>query len=442
MQQIVIIGNGMAGITCARHIRKSCTDQIQVVSSESQHFFSRTALMYIYMGHMKFEHTKPYEDFFWEKNKIDLIHKKVVSVQTDKKQLLLDDNTLLRYDKLVIATGSVTQKFDWPGQHLRGVCGLYSLQDLEQIELTTQNIKSAVITGGGLIGIELAEMLHSRGIKVTMLVKDSYYWASVLREPEAALVSAQIRNNNISICYNTELKEISGNAAGEVENVVTQDGKKLECQFVGIATGVSPNVAFLKNSGIEVAKGVLVNEFFETSIENIYAIGDCAEFRDPAPGRKKIEQVWYTARMHGETLAKTITGSKSRYLPGPWFNSAKFFDLEYQTYGLTSSKLENDEQYFFWTNPEKNTAFSIVYKADSRSIKGVNSFGMRLRHATLDAWIRQSATVDKVLSNLHEAVFDPEFSKCHIPSIIAAFNEQTGMVLKAPRKKLFFFRNK
>lgn len=170
---IVIIGNGITGVTAARELRKLKPDwRITIVSGESDHHYSRPALMYIYMGHMRYEHTKPYEDSFWHTNKLELVRAWVQRIDTQKKELVLDRGAPLRWDKLAIATGSVTNKFGWPGQDLRGVQGLYGLQDLELLEENTRGCSRAVIVGGGLIGIELAEMLHTRGIHVTFLVRE------------------------------------------------------------------------------------------------------------------------------------------------------------------------------------------------------------------------------------------------------------------------------
>src|SRR5688572_21686630 len=111
MKHIVIIGNGIAGVTAARHIRKRSDHRITIISSETTHFFSRTALMYIYMGHMKYEHTKPYEDFFWKKNKIDLLFDHVNKVCTKTKTLSLKSGAELQYDTLIVASGSKSNKF-------------------------------------------------------------------------------------------------------------------------------------------------------------------------------------------------------------------------------------------------------------------------------------------------------------------------------------------
>lgn len=169
MEHIVIIGNGIAGVTAARHIRKLSDKKITIISAESEYFFSRTALMYVYMGHMKFEHTQPYENWFWKKNRIDLVKGYVSNVDHANKKVDLE-NSSISYDKLIIATGSKPNKFGWPGQDLKGVQGLYSKQDLEQLQENApdnKTCKRAVIVGGGLIGIEMAEMLRSRKIPVT-----------------------------------------------------------------------------------------------------------------------------------------------------------------------------------------------------------------------------------------------------------------------------------
>ena len=99
----VIIGNGISGITAARWLRKLGNNKITVISSESQYFYSRTALMYIYMGHMGFDETKPYEDYFWEKNRIDLLNAHIKHVDFENKTLQTADNKSIRYDKLILA---------------------------------------------------------------------------------------------------------------------------------------------------------------------------------------------------------------------------------------------------------------------------------------------------------------------------------------------------
>ena len=188
MEHVVIIGNGVSGITAARHIRKKSDKKITVISAETDHFFSRTALMYIYMGHMNFEQTKPYEDWFWAKNRIELLRAYVDEVDTKNKRLKLNQGGVVNYDQLIIAVGSKPNKFGWKGQDLKAVQGMYSYQDLESMEHYSPTTQKAVIVGGGLIGVEMAEMFLSRGIEVTFLVRENHFWGNILPHREGELI--------------------------------------------------------------------------------------------------------------------------------------------------------------------------------------------------------------------------------------------------------------
>lgn len=423
MAHIVIIGNGITGTTAARHIRKQSNHEITIISAETDHFFSRTALMYIYMGHMKYEHTKPYEDWFWEKNKIKLVKKYVQQVNTHSKEIVFEDNKTIQYDKLILAVGSKSNKFGWPGQDLKAVQGLYSYQDLESMEkYSDKNLKRAVIIGGGLIGIEMAEMFLSRNIEVTFLVRENSFWNNILPKEESEMITRHIKNHHVDLRLKEELKEVTGDENGRVKSIITQKGEEIPCQFVGLTIGVSPNIDFLKNTEIAIDKGILVNEYLETNIPDVYAAGDCAQFKNPLPNRRPVEQVWYTGKIQGETLANTICGKKTIYNPGTWFNSAKFFDIEYQTYGWVWNQLKENESTLYWEHPEGGKSIRINYSSDSKKVLGFNLLGIRYRQETCVRWIEEGKTIAYVLEHLSEANFDPEFFKQYERELVAKYN--------------------
>ncbi|MCR9055279.1 MAG: FAD-dependent oxidoreductase, partial [bacterium] len=349
---IAILGNGISGITAARFLRKLTDHQITVISAETDHFFSRTALMYVYMGHMRYEDIKPYEDWFWEKNRIDLKRGYVEQIDFEQKQLHFRKGDQLGYDKLILALGSTPNKFGWPGQDLQGVRGLYSYQDLEYMEAHSEGLERAVIVGGGLIGIEMAEMFHSRHIPVTFLVRESVYWNAVLPKEESEMVTRHIREHGIDLRLSTELKEIVDDGQGRACAVVTGAGERIDCGYVGLTAGVHPNIGWLKDTALETDKGILVDEYLQTNLPDVYAIGDCAQIRHPKPGRRPIEAVWYTGRMMGETVAHAIGGQPVEYDPGVWFNSAKFMDIEYQVYGDVSGRMPDHYASVYWEHAD------------------------------------------------------------------------------------------
>ncbi|MEM8961047.1 MAG: NAD(P)/FAD-dependent oxidoreductase [Acidobacteriota bacterium] len=434
-KHIAIIGNGVAGIGAARHIRKRSDHRITVISDETDHFFSRTALMYIYMGHMTYEHTKPYEDFFWAKNKIDLLRARVEKVDVDARQLALDrpgpnGDSSLAFDDLVIAAGSTSRMFGWPGQDLDGVQGLYSLPDLEAMERHTQGIERAVIVGGGLIGVEMAEMLLSRKIPVTFLVREGSWMSHILPPEESSMICRQLRSHGVDLRLSTEMDRIEGDAAGRVRAVVTKDDEEIPCQFLGLTIGVVPNIDFLDGSGIETERGVMVNDTLETNVPGIYAIGDCAQVREPQPGRRPVEPLWYTGRLMGETVARTICGESSAYDPGIWFNSAKFFDIEYQVYGDIKPDPGDGVESLYWEDPidakgrggEKS--IRINFRTDDQTVIGYNVMGIRYRHELCDRWLREGRKLRFVLENLGAANFDPEIYKEHEADLVALYNQR------------------
>jgi NAD(P)H-nitrite reductase large subunit len=422
---LIIVGNGIAGTTLARQVRKKSTRPILLISEEHPYFFSRTALMYVYMGHLTFEHTQPYESHFWKKNNITLLQERVTGFDPQKKEVFLAKGETLAYGDLVWAVGSRPNRFGWPGEQARRVQGLYHKQDLDQLEAWSPEIKEAVIVGGGLIGIELAEMLHSRGKKVCFLVRENSFWKSVLPTEDAALLNQHILQHGIDLRLNTELERIETDEKGNAMGVVTSKGERIQCQYVGLTAGVHPNIDFLKDSTLNCNRGILVNRFLETNLPNVYAIGDCAEQKEPVAGRRSIEAVWYTGRMMGETLAQTLCETKTAYQPGPWFNSAKFFDIEYQTYGQVSSTPKPDEEnQWFWQHPQKNILLRWAFHPDTHRLMGINSFGIRIRHEVLQDWLLSDTTVETALENFPAATFDPEFTQNYQPEIQAAFQHQ------------------
>jgi len=428
-QKVVIIGNGIAGVTAARHIRKFSDKEILIISAESEYFFSRTALMYIYMGHMKFEHTQPYENHFWKKNNIQLLQAFVEHVDVKNKKLTTQTGEEIDYDQLILATGSQTSFRGWEGENLNGVQGMVNKQDLELLEKNTENIQKAVIIGGGLIGVELAEMLHTRNIEVTMLVREMGFWGSVLPQQEAQFIAKHIQKHGIEILEEIELDKIIGDEQNRVSSILTKDGKEISCDFVGICTGVQPNIEFLKDSGIETGRGILINKYLETNIKDVYAIGDCAEQKEHPTHRKSIEAVWYVGRMMGETLAQTICGNQTAYQPGNWYNSAKFFDIEFQTYGNVLAKAEDGIGDFYWEDSKDEKAIHIQYaKADERFL-GINTFGIRMRHEVIDQCLSRQMKLKEVISHLKAANFDKEFSRKYEKQIQASFNEEYSKVI-------------
>ena len=389
---VVLVGNGIAGVTAARHVRKADSSaRITLVSGETREPFARTALMYIYMGVLTQRHTWLYEERFWEENRIGRVVGQARGLDAARGVLDVDGESMA-YDRLLIATGSTPVLPDWPGVGLAGVQGLYHLSDLDRMEAATVGVAEAVVVGGGLIGVELAEMLRTRGLRVTFLVRDARYLPRTFSETESALVAEAIRAHGVDLRLGVEVERIEG--GDRVEAVVTTGGERLAAGFVGVGTGVRPSIEWLGDA-VETERGVLVDAALRTSAEGVWAAGDCAQLREPPPGVRAIEPIWYTARLG-------MAGRPRAYAPGVFFNSAKFFDLEWQVYGQTSGEGADWE----WTDGRR----SVRIRHLDGAVTGVSALGVRLRQTVCSRWIGERWAVDRAVADLSTARFDPEFS--------------------------------
>jgi NAD(P)H-nitrite reductase large subunit len=378
--------------------------------------------MYVFMGHMRYQDTKPFEDAFWGEQRLDLVRGWVTRIDLEQKRLEFAGMPPLAFDKLLLATGSKPNKFGWPGQDLDGVQGLWGLADLHSLVESTRRARGAVIVGGGLIGVELAEMLHSRGVHVSFLVREKAYWGNILPPEESAMVAREIRAHGVDLRLATELRAIQDDGQGRVAGIETTSGERLACQIVGLTTGVSPNLDVVQGTAIRCGRGILVDRALRTNVPDVYAAGDCAEIVGLGP-KNLVQQVWYTGKAQGELVADVLAGDERLYTPGIWFNSAKFFDLEYQTYGQVHLKVPGEEN-LYWEHASGRKSVRIVHVGGR--VIGFNLMGIRWRHTLCERWIAEGRTLDYVLPRLGEAHFDPEFFARHAAELRSAFTQEVA----------------
>lgn len=250
------------------------------------------------------------------------------------------------------------------------------------------------------------------------------------------MVSRHIKSHHIDLRENTELDIIHDDGTGAAGSITTKTGEVIECQYVGLTAGVHPNIDFLRDAeGLELGRGIKVNDYLETSVPDVYAIGDCAELREPKPGRRPVEAIWYTGRMMGETVAYNIMGRPVGYDPGVWFNSAKFLDLEYQVYGEVPALGRGGLATLYWEHADGDKAIRINYEENDGTIRGFNLMGIRYRHEVCEKWIIDGKHIEDVLQELGMANFDPEFYTEYEAEVVKLYNQQTGKKLTLKKKR-------
>ena len=301
------------------------------------------------------------------------------------------------------------------------------------------------IVGAGATGVELAAELH---YAVRTLVSFGLHNIDADRDIAIHLIEAadhilpglpdRVSASTLAALTDMGIHVHTGEQVERVDESAfhTRSGQSIEAAIKVWAAGIQgpqiladlDGLSHNRNNQLEVLATLQC-----VDDEHIYALGDCAQFDTPPPGRRPIEQVWYTGRMQGQALAKTLTGNRTKYEPGFWFNSAKFFDIEYQTYGNVLSKLQEGEKDFYWEHANGKICVKIVFDESTHKFIGINVFGIRCRHERFDKWLREERSVEHVLEHLKDANFDPEFYKAHEAEIVSKFNQENGTSITVKR---------
>jgi NADPH-dependent 2,4-dienoyl-CoA reductase/sulfur reductase-like enzyme len=415
----VIIGNGVCGMEAALALRRRDGGaRISLVSDEHDHFFSRPALMYVLCGQLRLQDTEPYDRGLYERMGFERVRRRVQRLDAAAKALHFEDGSNVAYDKLLIAAGSKGRPAPWPGADGPGVHYFVTLCDLEGLDRSARKGGRAVVIGGGLIGVEVAEILHDRGLHVTFVVRENWYFPLALDSRESALVAEHMGEVGIDVRLGVNVSEVLRHPDGRVRGVrVGKDD--VPCDLVASAIGVVPNTDFLRSSGLALSKGgaVEVDDALKTDAADVWAAGDCANVTW-ADGSRRPEQLWYTARDQGRIAALSMLGDAVRYRRGTWYNSAKFFDIEWTTAGWVPVLLDWDNTpidpgpgvgSWFQRVPGRFESQRIILK-DERVV-GFNMLGSRWNHEPMLEWIHERRGLDYVLRHLPQAQFDEEFSR-------------------------------
>jgi NAD(P)H-nitrite reductase large subunit len=313
MTHHVIVGTGIAGYTAAETLRTlDPAAEITLVSDDPYGFYSRPGLAYYLTG----EIPEKQLFLFSKKGKLNLEveHVKGLVTRIDPSAHTINLNTsgLIAYDRLLLATGASGVPLDVPGATLQGLVKLDDLEDTRKILSMVRGTKTAVVVGGGVVGIELVEGLVARGVKVHYLLRGDWFWSNVLGENESGMIERPLAHDEVTLHHQTEIVEILGKR-GKVTGVRTSTGKVLPCDMVAVGIGVKARMDLAQAAGLKTDRGILVNDYLETSAADIYAAGDVAQIFDPNSGRYSIDNLWYPGRKQGRIAAFNMTGQKESY---------------------------------------------------------------------------------------------------------------------------------
>ncbi|HEX7620459.1 MAG TPA: FAD-dependent oxidoreductase [Anaerolineales bacterium] len=313
MTRYVIIGTGITGFAAAETLRTlDPVAEILLVSDDPHGFYSRPGLAYYLSG----EIPEKQLFLFSKKGKLNLgvqyVKGLVTSLNPSSHTIETNTSGELGYDRLLLATGASGVPLEVPGANLKGLVKLDDLEDTRKILSMVKNTKTAVVVGGGVVAVELVEGLIAQGIKVHYLLRGKWFWPNVLGEIESGMIERYLTHDEVILHHNTEIVEIIGKR-GEVAGVLTSNGDVLRCDMVAVGIGVKARTELAQGAGLKTERGVLVNEYLQTSAPDIFAAGDVAQIFDPVSGNASIDNLWYPGRKQGRIAAFNMAGQREIY---------------------------------------------------------------------------------------------------------------------------------
>ncbi|MDE4541409.1 NAD(P)/FAD-dependent oxidoreductase [Thermoanaerobacterium sp. R66] len=348
--KFVIIGNGIAALQAAENIRKNNGEsKITMISREKYNTYYRVKLSHL-LG-QQFDLGKLYvkPDQWYEDNNIDVLLKRnVLSVDTDKKIVKLDDGSILTYDVLIVASGSHSFVPPVKGNDKKGVYAVRSLDDVEKLNEYINGKKRGVVVGGGLLGLEAAWSLRQTGYDMTVIEFFPRLLPKQSDEEGSRIIEKIIENSGINLVLGAEVEEIIGDP---VDGVMLKNGIKIDADFVIFSAGVRPNLDAIKDSGIKINKGIVVDDFMKTNVDDVYAAGDVAEHNG------KIYGLWTVALAQGRTAGLNAVGIKTVYKEVPPSSTLKVTGVD-----VFSSGDIFDEAAVSYRYKDGNTYYKLFVK--------------------------------------------------------------------------------
>jgi len=337
----LIIGNSAAAIGAVEGIRQSDPSGAVTVLTRERHpayarpFIVNFAAKKIDMDKMVFHDPK-----YLENLGANVVYGVEVSRLDPKgKSATLADGRVVGFEKLLIASGGKPIRPPIKGDGQKQVISFMTADDASLMTLYARETNTAVVIGGGLIGLKAAEALVDLGLKVVMVELADFILGRVLDRKAAAIMTAALQGRGVEVITSSTVAEITGKR-GNVTGVVLKDGRPVEAGLVVVAIGVTPNMDFIDKNEIKTGRGIVVDEFLRTSRGDIYAAGDVAESRDIVTGQNAVIAVWPVAKRQGYCAGVNMAGGRKEFKGSLVENVLEFGGCTTVSYGVVSAPVE------------------------------------------------------------------------------------------------------
>ena len=382
--RIIIIGSGTAALSAIKTIREISSDsEILVLGEENFYPYYRTKISKGLLDGLNEEKLLLKKKDWYDSNnvKIHLGHK-VISIEPDKKAIILENGNTVAYDKLLITTGATNNIPPINGINKTGAFTLRNLNNAYDVLDYLNECKTILLIGGGIQNLEVANILSKEGKKVIIAEFASRLMPKLLDDYASNYLKEAMEAQGVKILLNTQVEEIQGDE--KVQGFKTNSGIVYSCDMIIYSTGIKPNIEIADNTQIEINKGIIVNEKMETNIKDIFAAGDVAEFNS------KIYGLWNIATLQGNVAGANICGHNSIFIPPIHFSSMNAFDLS--LYSIGDIEESNETNLFTQIDRENHKYYKVLVR--NNKIVGAIILGDQKRAMIIKKLIENKADIN------------------------------------------------
>jgi len=335
-ESYVIIGDGIAGSSAAETLREEAPDaDITVITEEGEALYNRILIKEFAKGKMPEAPISIHDDDWYGERDIELeLNTHVTHVDTDGHEIQTHSGDAIEYDKLLVATGGTPTQLPVDNSDADGIHHFWTFQDARGIEEHASEADTGLVVGAGLLGIDLAAICGAQDVDAKYLMRGDCWWRYALSEEGAEIIHEGLREKGVEPVFQSGVDHFTTDEDGHVTGAVDPNGVEYDGDFVGVAIGLNFNTEFLRHTGIELDDGIVVDEYMQTNVEDVYAAGDLTQFHDVLLGGQAQNGSWGSAKEQGQIAAKNMVADAEDAV-FEWVSSYSIthFDFPFLSFG-------------------------------------------------------------------------------------------------------------
>ncbi|MFT4883889.1 MAG: NAD(P)H-nitrite reductase large subunit [Natronomonas sp.] len=332
----VIIGDGIAGSSAAETIREADPDaDITVITEEGEALYNRILIKEFAKGKLPEAPVSIHDPDWYAERDIDLqLNTVVTSVDTDAHEVHTHEGDVYEYDKLLVATGGTPTQLPVDNSDAEGIHHFWTFEDARAIKKDAEAADNGVVVGAGLLGIDLAAICGAQDVEAHYLMRGNAWWRYALSEEGAEIIHDALREKGVTPVFDSGVDHFETDDEGQITAAIDPNGERFEADFAGVAIGLDFNTEFLRGSGLEMDNGIVVDEYMQTNVEDVYAAGDITQFHDVILGERAQNGAWGSAKEQGSIAGQNmVADSEAERFEWVSSYSITHFDFPFLSFG-------------------------------------------------------------------------------------------------------------